>query len=348
MRNSAAEINEKSELNCCRLVVRLSITTFIPRAISGFVAFLALGQFAEARDVKVSIPAHSVSHIAFYTAKEKGYYREEGLDVELILMAAPVAIRALIGGDVDVSTVGGSAIPPIVRGAPLHFLFTSFARPIHWLYTKTTISEVDDLKGKKVAIDGMGGVLESLLRELLKRHGMDVARDVSVLAMGVQSTRYAALAKGAIDATVLTFPWNFKAAETGFRELVNFTKQDIIQLAGSIVVRHALLQSEPALAEKFTRATLKGLLYARENRTGAIPVLGHSLKIKEDMAAKIYDSARSAMTLDGTVGEDSQKRVIQDTVQLMGQKDSPAAEKVFNFALARRIGRELDGAGRKR
>jgi NitT/TauT family transport system substrate-binding protein len=297
--------------------------------------------------MKVSIPAHSVSHIAFYTAREKGYYRDEGLDVELILMSAPVAIRALIGGDVDVSTVGGSAIPPIIRGAPLHFLFTTFGRPIHWLYSKTAISDVSELRGKRLAIDGMGGVLESLVRELFKRNGMDAARDVSLLVMGVQSTRFAALSSGAIDATVLTFPWNFMAAEIGFRELVNFTTQDIVQLTGSIVVRHSMLQSEPTLAEKFIRATMKGLVYARENRAGSIPVLARSLKIKEDLAGKIYDSARSALTPDGTISDEAQRRVVQDTVQLIGQKETPPPEKVFDFALARRIRADLDGARKK-
>src|ERR1051326_2627905 len=135
-----------------RIVIRSTVFLF---------ALFAVAPGAGAREVKVSIPAHSVSHIAFYTAQEKGYYRDEGLDVELILMSAPVAIRALVGGDVDVSSVGGSAITPIVRGVPLHFLFTAFARPIHWMYSKTAISDVGELKGRKLAIDGMGGVLES-------------------------------------------------------------------------------------------------------------------------------------------------------------------------------------------
>jgi NitT/TauT family transport system substrate-binding protein len=321
---------------------------FLTRALIYTLAVISMLSSAEARSIKVSIPAHSVSHIAFYSAKERGYYRDEGLDVELILMAAPVAIRALIGGDVEVSTVGGSAIPPIVRGAPLHFMFTTFARPIHWLYTKTTISDVGDLKGKRVAIDGMGGVLESLLREVLRKYGMESGRDVAVFAMGVQSTRYAALVGGAVDGTVLTFPWNFMAADAGFRELVNFTKQDIVQPTGSIVIRHALLQSEPATAEKFTRATLKGLLYARDNRAGAVPVLARSLKIKEDLAGKIYDQARPAMTPDGTMTEDAQKRVIQDVVQLIGQKESPPLEKVFDFGLTRRSRTELESTGWKR
>src|SRR5262250_2092478 len=149
-------------------------------------------------------------------------------------MAAPVAIRALIGGDVDVSTVGGSGIPPIIRGAALDFLFTSFIRPVHWFYSKTSISDVGDLKGKRVAIDGLGGVIDLLLKELLKKHNLEAGRDVTVLADGVQSIRFAALSGGSIDATILTFPWNFLAAEKGFRELVNFTKQDIVQLPDAL------------------------------------------------------------------------------------------------------------------
>jgi len=105
------------------------LKVFVAKSAACALMLLIITTMAEARSVQVSIPAHSVSHIAFYAAQDNGYYREEGLDVELILMAAPVAIRALIGGDVDVSTVGGSGIPPIIRGAALDFLFTSFIRP---------------------------------------------------------------------------------------------------------------------------------------------------------------------------------------------------------------------------
>lgn len=321
-----------------RFVVKSAICALI---------LLIVTSVAEARSVQVSIPAHSVSHIAFYVAQENGYYRDEGLEVQLVLMAAPVAIRALIGGDVDVSTVGGSGIPPIIRGASLDFLFTSFIRPIHWFYSKNTISDVSELKGKKVAIDGLGGVIDSLLREVLKKHNLEAGRDVTVLAAGVQSTRFAALSGGTIDATILTFPWNFLAAEKGFRELVNFTKQDIVQFTGCIVMRQALLQSDPAVAEKFTRATMKGLLYALANRTGSIAILARSLKVKPDLAAKIYDASRPAMALDGTVGEESQKRVIQDIVRLMGQKEFPPPDRVFNFSLARKVRAQLDAAGWK-
>ena len=305
----------------------------------------SLGAVGQAKSVKVSVPAHSVSHIAFYAAKDRGYYREEGLDVDLILMNAAVAVRALIGGDVDFTTVGGSGVPPILRGAPLRFVFLGFSRPIHWLYAKPEIQDVKGLKGKKVATSSIGSASDLLLKAVLKRDGLEGGQNLSIISIGVLSTRYAALVSGTIDATPLTFPWNLMAEEAGFRELVNFTKQDFMDISGSIIVPEALSRSEPALVEKFTRATLKGLLYARENRAGIIPALARNLRIKEDMAGKIYDLSRPAMTLDGTVSREAEKRIVDDALGRVGLKESPPLDRVFDFSLVRKIRGELDAGG---
>src|SRR4029079_14346472 len=239
---------------------------------------------AEAARLRLSVPVHGVSHVAFYVAKDKGYFQQEGLDVEVILMSAPIGIRALIAGDVDASTVGGSALPPIFRGAPLRMVFISFDKPTHWLYAKPEIRTVKDLKGRKVAIDGLGGTLESLLRSVLEKNGLEGGRDVPFLVVGTPPGRFIALNSGAVDATLFTFPLNFRAEEAGFRELVNFVKQDLTSLTGRIVLPE---ESDAALVEKFVRGAVKGLLYARNNRAGTIPILARALKLKEDEAAKI-------------------------------------------------------------
>ena len=82
-------------------------------------------------------------------AQEKGYFREEDLDVELILMTASVANMALLGGNVDFISSGSSAMGAIIRGAPLKFVFTCFNRPMHWLFSRPQIRDVKGLKGKK-------------------------------------------------------------------------------------------------------------------------------------------------------------------------------------------------------
>jgi ABC-type nitrate/sulfonate/bicarbonate transport system substrate-binding protein len=247
------------------------------QALFCFVFVLGLAPRVEAVRLRLSVPVHGFSHVAFYAAKEKGYFQEEGLDVEVILMSGAIGIRALIAGDVDASTVGGSALPPILRGAPLRMIFVSLEKPTHWLYAKPEIRTLQDLKGKKVAVDGLGGTLESLLRWVLEKNGLEAGRDVPILAVGPPPGRFAALTSGAIDATLLTFPLNFRAEEAGFRELVNFVNQDIASLTGTIVVREAFFQSDAGLVEKLVRGAVKGHLYARNNRSGTIPILARTL-----------------------------------------------------------------------
>jgi ABC-type nitrate/sulfonate/bicarbonate transport system substrate-binding protein len=298
-----------------------------------------------ARTVKVSVPAHSISHVAFYVAREKNFYRDEGLDVDLILMNAGVAVRALIGGDVDFTTVGTSGMPPILRGAPLKFYFLSFSRPIHWLYARPEIQDVKSLRGRKVATSGIGSASDVLFKSVLKNNGLEGGQNLTIISIGVAATRYAALISGSVDATPLTFPHNFMAQEAGFRELVNFTKTDLLDITGSIIAPDALLRSEPTTVERFTRATLKGFLYARDNRTGTIPILARNLKIKEDTAARILDMSGPAMTSDGTVSKEVEKRIIDEVTGRVGLKESPPAERVFNFSVVRKIRGELEAAG---
>jgi ABC-type nitrate/sulfonate/bicarbonate transport system substrate-binding protein len=203
---------------------------------------------------------------------------------------------------------------------------------------------VKELKNRKVAVDGLGGTLESLLRTVLEKDGLEGGRDVPFLAIGTPPGRFLALTSGAVDASLFTFPLNFKAEEAGFRELVNFVKQDIVSLTGSIVVREA---SDAGLVEKLVRAAVKGHLYARNNRSGTIPILARALKIKEDVATKIYDAAQPGMVGDGSINEETQRRVIDDARKSLGMKEAVSADKVFRFSSVHKINAELKAQGWK-
>src|SRR5919108_1101962 len=266
------------------------------------VSTMMLGARVEAARIRVAIPSTTHAVLAFTTTRDKSYYREEGLEVELILMSAPTASRALLSGDVEVATVGGAGLPPLLSGAPLRFVFTTYSRPMFWLYGKVELRSVKELKGKRVGVSGIGSGPDSLLREALRRNGLEGGRDVAILSLGVMPTIYNGLQSGAVDAAMLSPPFTFRAEESGFRELIAFPKQDLVELQGSILIREALLQSDPANLEKFIRATYKGFLYIKQNRSGTIPILGRYLQVKQDLAAKAYDEVvRPAMTQDGTL-----------------------------------------------
>lgn len=101
--------------------------------IAIWVTLTAAAHVSQAKTVRVGIPGHNITQAAFYLAKEKGYYRDEGLEIQLITMPAPVSNLALIGGNVDFTSVPTAAITAALRGAPLRVLFTSFDRPLFWL-----------------------------------------------------------------------------------------------------------------------------------------------------------------------------------------------------------------------
>lgn len=315
--------------------------------VAFLLAILSSVSKGETRRVNVSIPTRGMPVIAFSAALERGYYREQGLDVRLILMSAGVATRALIGGDVDFATVGGAGLPPVLSGAPLRFVFTTFSRPMFWLYAKPDIREVMGLKGKRAGVSNIGSGPDSLLRELLKRNGIEGGRDVVILALGLQANIYAGLVSGAVDAAMLAPPFNFMAAEAGFRELVSFVKQDFVEPQGAIVLNEGLLQSDPALVERFIRGTLKGFRYARDNRSGTILILASNLKITQELAGKIYDGVRPAMTSDGTLTEELQKKALEHVLKRMGLRESPSLERIFNYSPTRKIRAELEAEGWK-
>src|SRR6266511_3379838 len=310
-------------------------------------AVVGLSATAEAITVRVAVPTLSMVVIAFTAAKEKGYYRDEGLDVDLVVMRDTLGISALIGGNADFASMSGAGLTAILGGVPLRFAFSSFYRPMFWLYAKPEFQDIKALKGKRIGVTGLGSGPDNLLRETLKRNGLEGGRDAVILALGLPSTVAAALRSGTVDAGTISPPFNFTVKDAGFRELVSFLKEDFVELQGSILAHEKLLQSDPALVEKFVRGTVKGLRYARENRSGSIPILLRYMILKEDLAGQYYDQVRPIMTADGTVSVELQRKYLDQALKVLSPKEPPAAERIYNYSLARRINAELDAAGWK-
>ena len=215
-----------------------------------------------------------------------------------------------------------------------------------WLYSRPEIRSVKDLHSKKVAVSSLGAAGDSALRELIKKNGMDENRDVAILAIGTTATRLGALTSGVVDAAMMTFPHNITAADSGFRELVSFIASDIIQLQGAIVTREALLNTESGVVEKFLRATIKGIIYFSINRGGAVSILARNAQSQETLAAKIYDLVKPALTPEGILSDELQKRVMAPLLDRINKRDV-ATSRFFDFTLARKLNSEIKAEGWK-
>lgn len=318
-------------------------------ALVFLVSVFALGvQRGEARTVRVSVPAASISVTAFFVARDRGFYKQEGLDVQLIQMPGGIAIQALVAGGLDFSTVVAGGLSAAIRGAPLINIYNTFYRPMWWIYANPDIRDVAGLKGKKVAVSGLADSSYIMLQEILKKNGLQGGgRDVVTIVMGDSPSRFNALVSGTIDATPVTLPYNFRAEEANFRQLVSFIKEDLVLLAGGIAVQENFYNNEPEVVRAFLRGTLKGFIYTAENRAGTVQVLAKNIKIPEALAAKTYDLGRTAMTPDGSLNDDAQKNAIELVVKLLDVKEAPSHKKLFNFSQTAKIYKELRSEGWK-
>ena len=323
----------------------------IPRAV--FILFAALAIIvgsspsASARRVRIGIPGYNITQIAFFAAKDKGYFKEEGLDVDLIQMTGNLANLALMSGEVEFTSVPAAAMAATLRGANLRVLFSTWEKPLFWVFTRTQMRDIRELKGKKVGVPGFNSVTYFLLREYLSRNGLEQGKDYTLIQAGDSAPRLLALQNGFVDATILPLPWNFSAQDAGMHEAASLAKADIVAPNGSVVVRDELLRGDPQLVEQFLRASYKGLRYAVERRAGVIAVLMRNLKIKEDLASRGYDAARPALTADGIFSDESQRKAVDMVVKSAGSKDSPPPERFFSFAIAKKVAGELQAKGWK-
>jgi ABC-type nitrate/sulfonate/bicarbonate transport system substrate-binding protein len=300
---------------------------------------------AQSRKVRVAMPGYTIAGISFLTAKLNGYYAAEALDVELIAMRAQTANLALLSDSVEFSTVPLLGLTTALRGGALKVLLVHFDKPQHALFTKNEIQNLKLLRGKKIAVAGPGVIDDLLLREFLAANGVDSGREVSILSIGAADTRVASLIGGAVDAAMLIAPFTFTAKDAGFREFAVFKDQGFLLPSGGIVTRDDRLRSDAALVERFVRASTMGFIHSRDNRSGAIKVLTKSLKIDEQIAAKVYDSSRPTMTADGALSEDAQRKMAAFVAKTAGLKDVAPAEKVFDFSFVRKAHAALHAKG---
>jgi NitT/TauT family transport system substrate-binding protein len=153
--------------------MRISSITFLVLLL---LALAAMPLSAQLKKVRFSTTGISVSELPFKVAQLKGFYREEGLDVEMILIRGAVGMQALLGGSVDYTSASGSTIAAAVRGLPVKLVFISSSKPQFELISQPQIKSVQDLKGKIVGISSRGGSNDLMMQIILQKNGLAPTR----------------------------------------------------------------------------------------------------------------------------------------------------------------------------
>jgi NitT/TauT family transport system substrate-binding protein len=308
----------------------------------GFLLGEAAWSAAEEK-VRVAISNFSASYISLPIAQRRGYYAEEGLAVEVILMAGLSSTRALIGNSVEF----GSASNPTaaVQGAKLKILMVFNDKPPGTLISQPSIKTVGELRGKRVGGSTVGSLEYGWMKELLPKFGLQLEKDVIFVPVGATSTRFTALRAGTIDASPLSPPSNFLAQDAGFNVLLR-TADHLEDIQATIVATDERLARQSDLVRRFLRATVKGHRYYLAHRDqGITAIMEFTRNQDRGLMARVYDDHMRTIARDGTIPERLQQIVIERSKRLTGVTRQVKPEEVFDFSYVRRAHAEVAQSG---
>jgi NitT/TauT family transport system substrate-binding protein len=293
--------------------------------------------------VRMGLAARSTTSMPFFVAKERGFFREEGLDVELIVMQAIQTIQATMGNSTQFASATGSAVSSAVQGADIRVILAVTDRPSFDLIAQPNITSVQQLRGKKIGTGGVGSLAEILSRRILIANNVR-PEEVSILATGPSHLTYLSLKAKVIDAAPLQMPLTFTAQDEGFRKLA--AAGDVYQsVQGGLATTKTLLTEQPELVTKVVRAMLRAARLIRTDRKYSIDFLKGPFvdlgKNAEKIAERVYDVAGPDFLENGLVSEEIQRQMIADASLRIKPKQPVRPEQVFDFSIARRIGESL-------
>jgi len=296
---------------------------------------------AQLKKVRFSASAISLSELPFKVAQVKGFYREEGLDVEVILIRGAVGMQALLGGSVDYTSASGSTIAAAVRGLPVKLVFIASAKPQFDLMAQPQIRSVQDLKGKVVGISSRGGSNDLLLQIILQKNGLTPNKDVTMIIVGAQEESAIALRTGRIAAALLTPPRPFMLEREGFKRIAYTGDYMPTYPNGGIGVTDDRIKTNPSEVLAFVKGSLKGLQFSRQNRSELLKIMTAYLGIKDaSLIEQLYELYLSRLSANGSADEAWMKGAIDFTQKSLGDvgKEVPPGQ-VFDFSFIQKAAR---------
>ena len=285
----------------------------------------------EARMV-VGVSTVNVAFLPIYLTQDKGFFKDEGLDVLVVMFnAGATNLQAMIGGDVQIMA-GGVPETVLARagGADIkNFWAISNVMPFQ-IYGSAKLKSLEQSKGKKFAISRFGSLSEFLTRSALKHSGVD-PRDVTMLQIGATPARFTTLASGIVDATILWFPVTERAKAAGMNKL--FDLKDLYPNWTNVgfIARESWLAKEKEQTTKFLRAYQRCVRYTRENRHDGIRTLEKYVGLNAAEAAAGYDEYRESFPLDGRILDAGIVATIEQEIETGRLKGKiPVSEMIDN------------------
>jgi NitT/TauT family transport system substrate-binding protein len=280
-------------------------------------------------------------------AQKEGYFKEEGLNVELLSIRGEIAIRTVLAGEVDFFTNAGSALAGAVRGVPVRIVTVFQDKPSWDLIAQPDIKSVAQLRGKNIGVMSPEGSLAVVAREMLRKNGLDPQKDVNLVTMGGDDVRYPALQTKSIQATLFNTALSIKAQKDGFSKLGNASDYANL-IEGGLATSQDMIKQNPERILRFVRGALKGLNYYVAKREPAIKYMMDTMRMKDrELVSAIYDLLTPLALREGFSDDKALQSMIDDMKKTTKVQRDIKVPDIFDLSFVKKVTQELKASGWK-
>ena len=294
-------------------------------------SILTLGHGAEPEKLNVCYSSIAATSVSTWIPKEAGIYQKYGLDVNTVYVSGAQAISTLISGDTQiVQGSGAAAVLSRLSGSDVTIIGTTINVVPMSLVTTPDIGRVQDLKGKTFGVSRFGSLTDIGLRKAVSEFGLDSATDIKMIQTGGVPEILLFMQQGVIKGGLISSPTLERAKELGYKELLNLAEIKYRYPGTALVTTGAFIRNRPQTLNRFLKATLEGIKYAKANPDFTVRVLG---KYTRNTDTRLLNSAFKSYVLGyirdvPTVTQPEMESVLED-IAMRNPKAKTADPKQF-------------------
>jgi ABC-type nitrate/sulfonate/bicarbonate transport system substrate-binding protein len=284
----------------------------------------------ELQKVRISYSSRSNSTTVYQVALARGFFKEEGLEAEMIQMNPRLGGLAVMNGDIEFTTTFGTTLRGIIQGLPLKFVAISVRKTDHFLISRPELKTIQDLRGKRLGVSTLFGTDQLAAEDMMQSKGLNPS--AVVVALGDAPVRVQALRAGIVEVIAMNTPYDMVLMKDGYNALAG--PQDLkraLPLAG-LAVKDSLLKEKPALIKRALRAVLKSHRFIFDNKQETTRIMMQWLSQPPDIGSRGYELALLALSRNGEIPDSD--------LELLTEKKRPLNE-VRDYSLLREAQKEL-------
>jgi NitT/TauT family transport system substrate-binding protein len=299
-----------------------------------------LYQSAEAGDkIRLAYPDPACHFVTFPLAASKGFFRDEGLDVEIFRMGTRVATLAISSGELGYFVSIGASVQAAIAGIPTRVV-ASYVPALFALVSRPEYKSVRELKGKTIGVSVIGATPHMIARMIVKHFGLDPEKDVTFVNTGGPEGRLTKQYKEMTAATVVPVPVNLLGKRMGFNILAS--AYDIFTYPeGGLILNAKRIKEKRDEIKRVIKTGIRASRYIRENREGTIQFLMEWQKIDREIAAGAYEALVNQVNVDGSLPEKELRLVIGEAKKAIPRSRTLSLSDVEDLSILAEAQREL-------